>query len=311
MNPPDCGVLERTSLRLLEIRGEDRQRFLNGQVTCEVKGLEPGKTIPGFFTNIKGRIQADVTVLALDDRLWLELPAGRVDAIREHLEKYILADRVEIQRRQEEAITLLGTKAGALLPDLARQGVHAVPAEELSDLGGGVAVYTLWTPQAARESVLKALADAGATSLEPAAFDALRVAAGVPLFGRDFGPDNFPQETGREAAISYTKGCYLGQEVVARLHYRGQVSRQLRRLQVEPGAGGVEEGAELLFEGRPAGTLTSLAGPPYLEQTLALAIVQRRAFDPGTRLEVAGGGSAVILTDDEKPLEEEVRCKTV
>jgi folate-binding protein YgfZ len=126
--------------------------------------------------------------------------------------------------------------------------------------------------------------------------DALRIDAGIPWFGRDFGPDNFPQETGlEEQAVSYTKGCYLGQEVVARLHYRGQVSRQLRRLRLEsvPEAHAVP-GTELLFEGRPAGVLTSVAGPPWLGELVGLSILQRRAFEPGTRLEVVGGGEAVV-----------------
>jgi len=118
----------------------------------------------------------------------------------------------------------------------------------------------------------------------------LRVEAGIPRFGQDFGPDNFPQETGDESAVSYTKGCYLGQEVVARIHYRGGVQKALRRLELD---GDPKPGSTLLFEDREVGKATSIVRT--LEgRTIGLGIIHKRAAEPGTRLEVAGGGTAVV-----------------
>ncbi|HEX5719529.1 MAG TPA: aminomethyl transferase family protein, partial [Thermoanaerobaculia bacterium] len=109
---------------------------------------------------------------------------------------------------------------------------------------------------------------------------------GIPRFGRDFGPDNFPQETGIEEAVSYTKGCYLGQEVVARIHYRGGVQNVLRKLTFE----GIEpaQGVALLHDGREAGRATTVVG------SMGLGILHRRAAEPGTRVEVEGGGTALV-----------------
>jgi folate-binding protein YgfZ len=131
-----------------------------------------------------------------------------------------------------------------------------------------------------------------------AALEARRVELGVPRFGRDFGPEHFPQETGLgEQAVSYTKGCYLGQEVIARIHYRGQANRLLRGLRLPPGTtvDAVADGAELRYEGRPVGTLSSAVRSPALGAPVALAIVHRRGAEPGTRVEVEGGGAAEVV----------------
>jgi len=301
-----CGLLARSGVEILELTGADRHRFLNGQVTCEIKGLEAGSGTYGFFTDIKGRVQSDVTVLALDDRLWLELPRGRVAAIAEHLEKYLLADQVAVVSGVDAVgLMVAGPGAAALLEGLdwpvptepwghQTFTMEGTPVRVVAQGNLGVEGYTLWVPQAGKEAVTTALGQAGLKALDPAALDAWRIVAGIARFGEDFGPENFPQETGLTDAVSYTKGCYLGQEVVARLHYRGQVSRQLRRLRGEGGAV-MEKGAELLFEGRPVGTISSVAGPPFLDPALALAIVQRRAFEPETQLALAATGGTVVV----------------
>jgi aminomethyltransferase len=135
----------------------------------------------------------------------------------------------------------------------------------------------------------------GAVPVGTAALEALRVAAGVPRFGLDFGPENFPQETGIEEAVSFTKGCYLGQEVVARIHYRGGVQRRLVGLRfatAEP----PPHGARLLFEGREAGAVGSALRPPEADgEAIGLAIVHQRAAAVGARLEVEGGGTAEVV----------------
>ncbi|MDY7095290.1 MAG: glycine cleavage T C-terminal barrel domain-containing protein [Acidobacteriota bacterium] len=303
-----CGLVDRSWADLLEITGEDRLRFVGGQVTCEIQSLTEGSGSYGFFTSPKGRIEADVIALALEDRLWLELPPERAEAIAERLNKYIIADRVEVQRLDGWALwTLAGPKAAAVLDQVTDS--EAPAPEELwshqaMTLAGtearvvrhghlGLQAFTLWIPVSAAVTVGEALIEAGAAPIGVDALDAHRIAAGEPRFGADFGPDNFPQETGLDDAVSYTKGCYLGQEVVARLHYRGQVSRQMRSVVLdmdEPPA----VGTELLFEGRPAGTLSSVAVSPELGKAVGLSILQRRAFAPGTRLELPDGTVAEV-----------------
>jgi folate-binding protein YgfZ len=306
-----CGLLDRASVGVLDLTGADRQRFLHGLVTCEVKGLAPGAGAYGFFTSVKGRVLADVVVLALADRLRLELPPGGEDEIAAHLGKYRIADRVEWAAPAAVPLTLAGPRAAEAL---AAAGAPEPPAEPWGSVGAtvagaavvlvrqgqlGVDAVTLWVGAAEAAALSAALLAAGEPyGLAPVGVEAaevVRVEAGVPRFGRDYGPDHFPQETGVEGAVSYTKGCYLGQEVVARIHYRGGVHRALRGLALAdlPGGGPPPTGAPLLHEGRPAGAVGSAVRSPA-HGPIGLAILHLRAAAPGTALEIEGGGRAEV-----------------
>jgi folate-binding protein YgfZ len=290
----------------LDLAGADRVRFLNNLVTCDVMALAPGRAARGFFTHAKGGVLADVDVVALADRFRLVLPAGRGAAIRAHCERYRIADRVELAERADlAALSLRGERAPELL---ARLGVAAPAAGErcAADLEG-VAVgvrreargreprFELEAASPDRDALVAALTRVGATlglvSACDAAVDCARVEDGELAWGVDYGEESFPQETGEEAAVSFTKGCYLGQEVVARIHYRGGVQRQARGLRFAGAPPAL--GAELLHDGRPCGRVTSLAISPR-HGAIGLALVHRRA-EPPAELAVAGGGTATLV----------------
>jgi folate-binding protein YgfZ len=161
----------------------------------------------------------------------------------------------------------------------------------------GLPALTLWVAASEAPAFFRRLLEAGrCVGVEPVGFAALetrRVEAGVPRYGRDFGADHFPQETGlEEQAVSYTKGCYLGQEVIARIHYRGQANRVMRGLRL-PG-GPLADGTEVAFEDRPLGTLSSAVDSPALGGAVALAVLHRRGAEPGTRVRVPGGEAEVV-----------------
>ncbi|MEM1244972.1 MAG: hypothetical protein AAGK22_01310 [Acidobacteriota bacterium] len=291
----------------LELVGEDRVRFLAGLVTCDVASLEPGTGCYGYFTSPKGRVMADVTVLSLADRLWLELPRGTAQSLREHLEKYVVADRVEVRSIDD---VLLFRVVGAGLADwLEARGIdrlegafahHAVELEgtdvhvSSTPLEGRPAV-SLWISSGIAGPVLD---DLLATGLELAGQDCLetlRAAAGVPRFGVDFQDSNLPQEVRVDSAISYEKGCYLGQEIVARLHYRGKPARELRRVRGEGSTPSTSEELALSLDGTPAGAITSVAADGAQNGWSGLAMVARKALDAemldgpaGTRVTVLG-----------------------
>src|SRR5262249_13682521 len=148
----------------------------------------------------------------------------------------------------------------------------------------GTPAFTLWVSASIAPHLAEALlAREGVRQVGPEALEVLRVEAGIPRFGQDFGPDNFPQETGEEEAVSYTKGCWLGQEVVARIHYRGGVQKALRGLELE---GDPKPGSALLFEDREVGNATSVVRTVD-GQTIGLGILHKRGAEPGTRLTVA------------------------
>lgn len=299
-----CGLAAfdwRTRIRLT---GEDRSRFLNGQMTCDLRRPEAGTGVYGFFTSAKGRVESDAVALFGEDRIDLELPTGTAEAIAERLRKYIIVDRVEVSARAEEAgLLFAGPQAhrwveadGGVLPQEAWQ--HAAghcrgrSGHVVREGGLGAEAYSFWLPKQEAADLFAELKKEGSRPVTGDALEALRLEDGLPRFGDDFGPENLPQETGLDFAVSYQKGCYLGQEVVARLHYRGQVSRQLRRLvAVDKGQAVPAAGTNLLFEERSAGLVTSATWSPRQERPIAFALIQRRAFEPGTVVEAEDGGT--------------------
>jgi folate-binding protein YgfZ len=296
-----CGVLDRSWSGGLLAAGKDAKRFLNAYLTCDVKALADGEGRYGFLTSAQGRILAALTVLGIGDDLWIDLPAGTTSATRDHLARFVIADRVEFRDLTHQPLDLIGPDAAALLarvdvepstvPLAHRAGsIGGVPVRVQSAIGHGALAFTVWVEREKTREALAALVDAGAAEVGFSATEVLRVEAGEPRFGIDFGAQNFPQETGQESAVSYTKGCYLGQEVVARIHYRGGVQRQLRGIafaDVVPPSGAV-----LQYEGRDAGALGSSLFSRRLGHGIGLAILHRRAGSVGSKLRwVAGDGA--------------------
>lgn len=295
---------------LLDLAGADRVRFLHNLTTSDVRVLAAGGSQRAFVTDAQGHVLADADVVALDDRLRLRLPAGRGAAIAAHLARYRVAERVELEARPELALAeLRGAGAAALLAALGVAAPVAAGEHRSARLADAeVRVRALPRARAPRfELVADAAALAAACAalraggrgrglVEPpaAVLAAARIEDGELAWGVDYGADNFPQETGEEGAVSTAKGCYLGQEVVARIHFRGQVQRVARGLLFDPDAE-VAAGEELLAaDGRPAGRATSVAYSHALGRPVALALVARRAAEPGGRLATAAGARAEV-----------------
>lgn len=279
-------------------RGDDRRRFLGGLVSCEVKSLEPGRGTYGFFTEIKGHILADVTVLALEDRLWLELPPGRAAAIEAHAAKYRIVDRVDFAPLTERSVTLVGDEVGDWLGFAPIEpwshiagAVDGLPVRAVRDARFGDRAVTLWAPPASLDRLLASLRARGAVGMTADQAEVARIERGWPRFGVDYGEQSFPQETGLgDLAISYTKGCFLGQEIVARIHYRGGVQRRLCGLRLH---GEWAVGMPLRFEGREVGTLTSATVSSLLGD-IGLAVLHKRA-ETGSRVEVGDNGVGDVV----------------
>ncbi len=275
---------------LLELTGPDRLRLLNGLVTADVKAAAPGTAVGGFFTSGQGRILADFHLLAGTESAWLALPLGSGETIRIHLEKYKVASRVEISQVTDRRLfELRGPRSSevARLPAITGEGFVA-------NAGAGACFHLLgaFSSELALSEWLRTAAASGLRRVRAAAVEIARIEDGELVFGVDFSGENFPQETGRESAVSYSKGCYLGQEVVARIHYRGGVQRLPRGLRFDDDRT-PEAGAELLFEGRSVGRATSVTRSPRFG-AIGLGLLHQRAAAPGIRLEVGGGGAEVV-----------------
>jgi folate-binding protein YgfZ len=304
-----AGLLDRSPFDRLEILGEDRARFLNGLVTCSLSELEPGTGSWGFLTLRKGQVLADVVIWALEDRFYLDLPPGRAKAVSEHLLQYKVADRVEVLPLGELIpLAVIGPGARQSLGDAAdpletpwSHRKVAIDGTEIHlcrhELCGEAAFLCLASASIANLFADQLVDERGIEPVGYRAWGQLRVLRGVPLWGVDYGEENLPQETGlEERGVAYDKGCYLGQEVVARLHYRGQAPRTVRALRFETGP--PEPGASVLYEEREAGAISSSA-PTASGGSIALAMLQRRAAEPGTAVEVEGHGAAAVVTLDD------------
>ena len=296
MAPPACRLLpERLIIR---ITGGDRVRFLDGMVSNDVARLATGRGLPALQLDRKGHVLAELSVVALADALLLDVDAGRGDTVFELLEKHLIADDVVLERRDDwlhAGFEGPGAAAAAGAPELA-PGAVAIDGELLWLAGGDLdpAGARLLGPSA---EVQARVAASGLRRLSDEQAEILRVEALRPRFGTDYGERGFPAEARLERAVSYGKGCYLGQEIVARIHARGAVNRLLVQLEAERA---VAAGDAILVDGRASGQVTSAVLSPA-RGALALGMVKRDHARPGTAVTI-GAVAAVVagppLDDD-------------
>jgi folate-binding protein YgfZ len=292
------------------VEGPEAVEFLHGLVSQDVKGLGEGCACYATFLTAKGRMLADARIFRLDGRLVLDLEPGLAPAILEHLERYVIAAKVELRDATEELglITVQGREAPRVVGDFLGEPIE--PLAPLETLGcsfddrpltligtasTGEVGYDLLAPRAVMASLWEAIIEAGA-GIRPVgaqALEILRVEAGIPRFGAELDGDTLPLEAGLDHAISYTKGCYLGQEIIARVTHQGHVNRRLTGFLLEQGRL-PERGAALSDGEREAGRLTSIVTSPYLGRPIALGYVRNDSAEPGTELTLAGGGKAVV-----------------
>jgi tRNA-modifying protein YgfZ len=238
----------------LEIRGDDARSWLNGQLTCDVTALPAGGSIRGLRLGKNGRILAAVHVLDRPEGLDLVVPRARAEALAEELDRYIIMEDVELHPRWRERV--IAVEGAARPPE------GSVPGE----------LFGLEVSLLAVGDVAAALAELGATLVSDEEAEALRVAAGWPG-APELDAGLLPQEAGLKGLVSFTKGCYLGQEPVVMLEHRGRAPKRLARLRLERETA---RGATVTLEsGETAGEITSVA--TVRGEALALALLKRRA----------------------------------
>ncbi len=289
---------------VLAVRGSDRVRFLNGQLTQDVAALEaqgPGAGGYSFLLTPQGRIVADLHIVMGADELWLECERARLEAVVARLDRYLVADDVELVDESAHWVRfgVEGPNAHELVPEagmlLADHCVSVVVAgTELKVVAAGWTAFPaaqLWVPPDASSRVERALLEKGLrhglVPASPETLEMLRVEAGVPGSG-ELDEEVLPAETGvLERAVSFEKGCYTGQEVVARMESRGRMAHRLVGLVGAKGGGPFEVGAELFAGGRKVGAVTSAVQSSRLG-AIALAFVRIAHSQPGTDLSLDG-----------------------
>jgi folate-binding protein YgfZ len=306
-----AGLVDLSFRGLLEVTGGERLRWLNGQVTQDVKALRPGEGRLAAALDAKGHILADLAVYGLEDRVWLNVPRERLDTLRTAFDRHIIADDVQVRdaSRDVASLMLLGPRAAAIVAAACGDAaaglapwqhteaeLAGVPTRVVATRWLRIPGFDLVVPGAAASAAWGSILDAGrAEGLLPvgmAALEVLRVEAAWPWFGVDFDESHLLMEALTTEHVSFTKGCYIGQEVVTRVEHQGHLNRRLCGLLVA-GDRVPPLGAAIQSGDRTVGRVTSAVHSPAIARSIALGHVRRECWAPGTRLTIATGASAL------------------
>jgi tRNA-modifying protein YgfZ len=316
-----AAILDEPDRARIVLAGADRRTYLHGLLTNDIEGLGAGRGCYAAYLTPQGRMISDMYVLELGDAVLLDAPESRRAELLQKFDQFIFSEDVQLGDATGSFVqlTLAGPLAADVLsrvwqgdpsaPDAAalsgfaeHQNVRVAFSEDRiivarRDEDYGLPAFTLYVPTGIAEGFVEALRHAGATRADRGVADVLRIEAGHPVYGVDMDSDTIPLEAGIEnRAISFTKGCYVGQEVIIRVLHRGhgRVARKLVGLRVD---GAVPpHGAAISHDGRPIGTVTSAVHSPILDAPIALGYVHRDFADPGTRVAIGDGAVAATVS---------------
>ncbi len=241
-----CGVYELTERGTIAVTGADRIRWLNGIITNNIRDLSPGTGVYAFVLNPQGRILGDLYAYNRGDTFQIETDRSQLQNLLDHFNRYIIMDDVEVREANEpKAIGVTGPAArktmlaiGIEIPELQSLGFvdliwrnHAITVVRQDH--PCVQSYEIWTSSDNVEVLRRSLQEAGAQLVGRDDLELLRIASGVPQYGQDIRERDLPQETGQQRALHFSKGCYIGQEIVERIRSRGNVHRQFTGFTVE------------------------------------------------------------------------------
>ncbi len=306
-----AGLVDFSSRTQIELTGTDRAKFLHNLCTNAVRDLPVGKGCEAFILNVKGHVVGHVFVFICPNSIVLETVPDQAEKLIAHFDRYLIREDVQLSDRSQEwaEFYLAGQQAGALL---ARLGIEPVQ-NRLEHSAGQIAGAQVWLrkvdltessgfliacQRGHLEQLRAALEQAGAVQCNNEVFETARIEAGTPQYGRDITDENLPQEIDRDRwAISFTKGCYLGQETVARIDALGHVNRVFRGVKFEPSDKIPPVGTALQSDGsgsKAVGRITSACWSPRFNAPLALALVHRESASAGTTLQSDFGSAAVV-----------------
>lgn len=268
----------RAGPRLIRLSGPQRVWFLQNTITADVDGVEDGRWVESCFLDPKGRVVAHFRVGFLGDDVWIDADPLSGAALGEWFVKYKFRTKVEIEPVRVPCVTYFG-------------GSDSLPDGAVAARDGGVAFGRTLVGVAVTD-VYGGAPPAGPGEAPPELYDVLRIEAGVGEFGVDFGPTDLPQEAGLTRVLSVEKGCYVGQETIARIHFRGHVNRVLRTLELAGVDTSLAVDRQLFVDGAPVGRVTSAATSPR-RGPVGIGMV-RVEPEAGSLLVVEGGGEAIV-----------------
>ena len=303
-----AGVYDLAWRAKIVLTGSDRIRWANGMVTNNVRDLPEATGNYNFMLNAQGRIQADLYIYNLGDHLMVDAELWQKAKILELFDKFIIMDDVEVADISDKltSIAVQGPRSLEVLRSLGltiADDVDPLKVAQMTWNGIGISVthmaskiaqtYEIWLATENAPNLWDALLAAGAHPIGTDALEMFRLAAGVPRYGVDISDKYIPQETEQFHALHFSKGCYLGQEIVERVRSRGAVHRHFTGFTIEGPA--PQPGAEAQSEGKKVGEITSALRVPANgnEKTLALGYIRKESGEPGTKVQVDGSEAEV------------------
>lgn len=276
----------------LQCSGKDRVRWLNGMVTNSVNGLEENAGCYAFVLNSQGRIQGDLDIFRRAEDLWLETDSAQVEMLLGYLKHYIIMDKVVLE--QQPSWTSIGIAGPMAAATMAAAGLPAAPSPQhlvettwqnhaaivVTAHSPLIPQYEIWIERDRALDAWNTLTTAGAKPCGSIAVEQLRILGGIPAYSIDISNKDLPQETNQMRALHFTKGCYLGQEIVERIRSRGNVHRTLSGFILEDAKPRVK--TPLVADEMPVGEITSIARislPGVGEQVLALGTIRREVLE--------------------------------
>lgn len=311
-----AALVDRSDRAWLVVSGNDRRSYLQGLLTNDIEILGAGRGCYAAYLTPQGRMIADLWVYELGDVILLSMIRDVKATVLARLDQFVFTEDVQLGDVSETfaAVAIVGPRSAdavaaatevsadtvAALPEHGnlRTEFHGKPAIVLRTTDTGLDGFDLLVDAAQRDEVIDLFRASGAVDLDGATAEALRIEAGIPKFHRDMDEGTIPLEAGIETrAISQTKGCYVGQEVIIRVLHRGhgRVARRLVGLAVE-GDSAPAAGAAVQVDGKTIGSITSAAYSPALHRPIALGYVQRDHVEPGTAVTIAGAAAVVTAT---------------
>ncbi len=303
-------LTDRSHRAQIRVSGGDRELFLQNMLSNGLQGMADGSGLYATFLGNKGKLVADLTMYKEAEHLFLETELDRVDLFVQAISRYIISEDVTLTPLVgiEGSISVEGPRACALLASRWNIAVHGLSElDHLRATAGDTPVrvacqphgpgtsYDITAPSERLEALASELLEASAVPASANVAETRRIERGIPRFGLDMDEDTMPLEAGLEAAISFDKGCYLGQEYVVRLAHRGHVNRKLMGLVVS-GSEAPEPGADLVAGEQRAGRVTSATRSPAVGSPIALAYVQRAFLEPGTEVEIPSINATARVT---------------
>lgn len=303
-----CGVYDLGWRAKIELTGEDRVRWLNGMTTNNVRDLAGGRGVYGFVLNPQGRIQGDLYAYNRGHSLLLDTDRQQLEDLLKIFDHYIIMDDVAVADASDSvtAIGIAGPNSSKLLreagfaPDLqplqfAESTWRETNVTVVRGDNPAVENFELWLPPTSATSLWEELVGKGARPAGTAALELLRIASGVPRYGIDIRDRDLPQETEQDRALNFSKGCYIGQEIVERIRSRGNVHRKFTGFDVRgPLPAG---GTKIQIDGKDIGEITSVASLPLAraDQSVALGYIRRELATPGKEFR-AGESTLAVAT---------------